>query len=275
MMRTKVLLTGLLILAVSPAFALNVNGGTGAITDWGVTPFVGAWGNPGIRYIEQNDYSPISFPNSGNFPSPGGAEGEKYDMEFMGVRQTNGTLQVLGITSFGEGGVYSASHNYTFLPGDIFLDEDCDGIFEYAIVTYDHDGFTAGNLYSVGTTYGIDSAHGGWGGVQYIRDAADPLGLATGNLVASGNRDMASFDYNSTAGLVTPWNEDDTWLWEFNVDISQLDINLDNTCFHWTLECGNDVLEVPRVVPEPATIVLLSGGLAGLSMLRRRKRSKA
>jgi hypothetical protein len=43
---------------------------------------------------------------------------------------------------------------------------------------------------------------------------------------------------------------------------------------HWTMICGNDVVEgqvtVPPQVPEPATIVLIGFGLAGLGLYRRR-----
>jgi len=43
---------------------------------------------------------------------------------------------------------------------------------------------------------------------------------------------------------------------------------------HWTMDCGNDVVEgqvtVPPNVPEPSAIILLGFGLAGLGVYRRR-----
>ena len=43
---------------------------------------------------------------------------------------------------------------------------------------------------------------------------------------------------------------------------------------HWTMDCGNDVVEgqvtVPPSVPEPSAIVLLAFGLAGLVFYKRR-----
>lgn len=47
---------------------------------------------------------------------------------------------------------------------------------------------------------------------------------------------------------------------------------------HWTMACGNDVIEGPTSsmapVPEPSTIIMLGVGLAGLAGLGRRKMNK-
>lgn len=48
------------------------------------------------------------------------------------------------------------------------------------------------------------------------------------------------------------------------------DVNLADLAFHWTMSCGNDVIEV-NPVPEPSTIGLLgAAGLMGVLYVRRR-----
>jgi hypothetical protein len=41
--------------------------------------------------------------------------------------------------------------------------------------------------------------------------------------------------------------------------------------FHWTMTCGNDVIEGGAPVPEPATMLLFGSGLIGLAALGRKR----
>jgi hypothetical protein len=55
----------------------------------------------------------------------------------------------------------------------------------------------------------------------------------------------------------------------YTFDISFL-ANPNNMGFHWTMYCGNDVIEGQATVPEPGTMLLLGFGVAGLAACRRR-----
>jgi len=80
--------------------------------------------------------------------------------------------------------------------------------------------------------------------------------------------------------LATATNDTGSWtvgdgFLNFSFDTAGLDLNPSSFGFHWTMYCGNDVIEGldPVTVPEPkpAGIFLLGIGLIGLGVVRRRK----
>jgi len=67
------------------------------------------------------------------------------------------------------------------------------------------------------------------------------------------------------AGLLTFTLDTSSLDAAFLADLYGSDIGL-----HWTMACGNDVIEGSSNVPEPATMLLFATGLSGLALYRRR-----
>lgn len=268
------------VLAAGPAMALTINP-DGSIAGWGITPF-SDWVGDFSASTVGDDFSPINYPVIGNTPSGG----EPFDMEFLGWRVSGGQFQILGVTSFGLDGVPDPQVSDGFwTPGDIFIDVTCDGIYDYAFA-YNNPAFNGSFGIEITTVFavlgpgklpheGISDEPGSYGSPgNFNQDVIDQAGawrLKGGGGIVAGPPpsiflDIQSYDYGG--------DEDGTWVWEWTADLdffSQDPFDPNKLTLHWTIECGNDLIEVPKV-PEPATLLLLSSGLAGLAMLRRRKR---
>lgn len=64
----------------------------------------------------------------------------------------------------------------------------------------------------------------------------------------------------------------DGYNYNFVIHYGDLDWDLNKMGFHWTMTCGNDVIEggAEAPVPEPTTMLLLTTGLLGLAGARRK-----
>ncbi len=158
---------------------------------------------------------------------------------------------------------------YWYDPGDIAIDINSDGSYEYAITTrLDNDkssyapapgegGLLSGNLqWEDPKAYNYYENYTDWGGVS------NPWAVTSyDNLLDLG----ANFSYGAFGA--------DYFAIEAIFDLSYLGLkNGDEFTIHWTMECGNDYIELyDPIVPEPSTVLLLSSGIAGLAFYSRRK----
>ncbi len=182
-----------------------------------------------------------------------GYGGQDYDVEYIGLKfYTDGTLFFGLQTGFNL--VDGSPHGY--MPGDLALDVNNDGTYEYAIDFSIHGSDVTFNLYSVSS----------WNDVAFSQhDVSNPFEYKTGTLIDSfvGVYGSGVFSNNVDGGT--------SHVIEGTFDLGLL---LSYTggpiTLHWTMECGNDYLNVTTSpVPEPSTALLLFAGLAGFVLVRR------
>jgi hypothetical protein len=171
--------------------------------------------------------------------------------------------------------------------GDLFLSA---GWTPNGSSPYDNDNAANGNHWAY--AFSLDDPLNNFGGTGIV------YALGAGN---AGNHNpdvLLSNDFMKCAGsciyrdgqavavnksLATATNNTGSWtvgngFVSFSFDTSGLDLDPSIFGFHWTMYCGNDVIEGldPATVPEPkpAGIFLLGIGLIGLGVMRRRKTAR-
>ncbi len=207
--------------------------------DWGVS--YGSWDPTGftgecVRFYTE-DWA--GDPPDG-FLDPGDG-GDLCDVEavYFGMDADNYYFAV--VTGFRRTG-YSG-----WLPGDLFVDSGNDGSWDFAFDT-DQNGALLTQITSVeNTSYNWPNSSNPYRVATY--DGA-PIPVPNYRYDAFSGR--YAIEAMIDRGLVGE-------IRDFHV--------------HWTMECGNDAGDlVGTVVPEPATLLLVGGGLLGLTACRIRRR---
>ena len=244
---TKILVFSILgvFLLAGTAMGITIDG---EMNDWGITAWTGfstaddvdspvtGYSN-GVYYWEEDGVGANGYVG----PAYGGQD---FDIEALYVTVDSGNLYVGVITGFFPSGSYDM--------GDIGIDLNDDGIYEYGIDTTDgllYTGLTADDW--------TDSSHP-------CSSPASIIGAPTGTPTGTPpNFYYGTGSLNSTS--------ENIYVIEAMASASDLGWNGSGS-FHITQTCGNDAGDLH--IPEPATMLLLGTGLLGLAVLGRKKMFK-
>ena len=166
---------------------------------------------------------------------------------------------------------------YWYVPGSLALDIGGDGSYEFAVSTrLNTDNATyaptpgegmlvSGNLQFENSVAWSDEFNStDWGG------ESDPWAVTEWD-----NSIGVEFGYSSL-GFADGY---ETFVIEAIIDTALLGLTLgDELAVHWTMECGNDAIDVSATVgpdsvtpvPEPTTLLLLGSGIVGIVGLRKK-----
>ncbi len=234
----------------------------GNLADWGVMPS-GSGSTSGssadftpfanIHYAVEDQTGSLS-----TYLNPGYG-GQRYDAEALYTTWDAQYLYIAIATGL-------PSNNADYAPGDIGLDFDGDGVYEFGMETTGNNGNTVGGLYSVS-----DWGHGlsNWSGVS------DPTSILNGTLL-----DIGSLVYTNPGspmyGLGEYAGSDRHYIIESRIALSNFANWGNDFDLHWTMNCGNDAIDLAVTsLPEPSSGVLIGLGFLGVAGLRRRRSKQA
>ena len=215
---------------------------------------------------------------------PGQGNGTQQDNEdVIGIPNILGgsytiTGSVLQSITFQYSGGTTDLWNY-LVPGDLFIDADANGRWDY--VAYNAGGTGSGtwNLYSIDTDVGSKTAYlttadtgpsylrgggTGWGGLEVRLE--HPVAILDSEL----NGLVGTVDFSGWKNLTnTSQTLESTFTFNGGLDVDS------DWIFGWTVNCANDVIyeHGSSEAPIPGAVWLLGSGLLGLIGVRRRSRN--
>jgi hypothetical protein len=235
------------VFAGALAFSLPLNAGV-----------LGFWAADGWSTLDSEDGV-----GNGGYVGPGWG-GQLFDAEYLFYKQ-EGNLLSIGLQSgFNLIDGEQTYAGYEYFAGDLGLAFN-GGAYDYAVdfgwETKDYSGLNAGGAPDAAGVYNVSS----WNNNIYFT-ASSPFAMDSGSTLTgitstSGSASLADgLSYFRTATF----------------DLTALGFDVDSFSAHWTMSCGNDMVEgsadVSTNVPEPGALLLMAGGLFGLFGGRRLRR---
>jgi hypothetical protein len=196
---------------------------------------------------------------SGGYVGPGWG-GQAFDAEYLFYKREGNQLSIGLQTGFDILSGAQVYGGHTYYAGDLALGFN-GGSYDYAV----DFGLVTRDIH--GANVGLGSGDQDAAGLYAVSDwnnelsfpVSAPFGMDAGSFISgiSGSSGAGGDSYYRIA----------------TIDLSSLGFDVTSFSAHWTMSCGNDVVEGSASVPEPSALLLMAGGLIGLfGGMRRRLR---
>ncbi len=193
----------------------------------------------------------------------------RFGVDSLSVNVSGNSMTVIINTPYARS--FTEGKTFGFAPGDLFISTN--GWNPYgAGPQYTADTHGYGERWEFGVNgsgvYGLSGKESaivnstlinGYDPSRWVYRAGQEWTFNSEGLASLGN---ASMTIDGVSGTIT-----------YVLDISGMGLTGNEALgFHWTMQCGNDVIEGAAPVPEPSTMLLLGSGLVGLWGIRKKRK---